>query len=111
MENNNILNERRRFKRAFYPCRVIIYSQPPHGIDTVTQNIGAGGVRVILEEKLSMLTSVGIELKVIDEPVLLKGRVIWVVSGDKGFDTGIEFFQISEEDRKFMQAFVEGLAA
>ncbi|MFH1317449.1 MAG: PilZ domain-containing protein, partial [Candidatus Omnitrophota bacterium] len=81
-----------------------------------TKDIGAGGVRVIIEESLDIHSMVGLEIYFRDEAILCEGRVVWVVSQDnsearkKGlFDTGIEFFKIKEEDRCIINNMVESI--
>ncbi len=106
--------EKRRFKRANFACKIYILTVPLHTIECRTENIGAGGVRVIIDEELPVSSLVGIELYLSQEPIKSRGRIVWVVEKkvsyqkDK-FDTGIEFHQISETDRKTIDIFVKSL--
>lgn len=106
--------EKRRFVRAEYPCNIYILTAPLHTIKCKTDNIGAGGVKVMIDEKLKISSMVGLELYLSDKPIACKGRVVWVIenkdSGVKNkFDTGIEFYQISEDNRKAVDVFVQSL--
>ncbi|UCD15647.1 MAG: PilZ domain-containing protein [Candidatus Omnitrophota bacterium] len=103
--------ERRRFIRAKLPCKIIVYTPEQHTIVSETENIGAGGVRVIIEEKLDIHLIVGLEIYLNNEVVSCKGRVVWVLDtpaeASLSFDTGIEFFEIKEEDRNVIKNIVE----
>ncbi|MCM8786927.1 MAG: PilZ domain-containing protein [Candidatus Omnitrophica bacterium] len=110
--------EKRRFVRANYPCRVIIYAPQTHTIFTHTENIGGGGIRVIIEEKLNIGEMVGLELYLFEEkePILCKGRVVWVVEKESRyrknlffFDTGLEFSEISDADKEIIKRLVESI--
>jgi len=110
--------EKRRFSRAVFPCRVVVGS-PIRLLVSHTENIGEGGVRVFLEEKLEPLTVVGLELYLEKErPIRCKGKVVWVqdkVNPIKKqpllFDTGIEFIGIDNSDRQYIKNLVDTILA
>ncbi|MFA7131637.1 MAG: PilZ domain-containing protein [Bacilli bacterium] len=111
------VSEKRRFVRAQYPCKIVVHFPKELLICTHTENIGAGGLRVIIEECLEVITTVDLEIYLQEEPILCKGRVVWVVEKNSAyrdgytfFDTGIEFSQIREEDRNIINSFVERIA-
>ena len=105
--------EKRNFIRANFPCKIIIYTPSEHTLVSHTENIGAGGVRVIIEESLDISSFVGLEVFLSGVQIICKGRIVWVV-GKSGpekteaniWDTGIEFYEISEKDRKVVEKFV-----
>jgi len=107
--------EKRSFVRANFPCKIIIYTpEEEHTIVAHTENIGAGGVRVIIEECLDISSQVGLELFLGGAQIICKGRIVWVLerSGSNNvesnvWDTGIEFREISERDRKIVNSFVK----
>jgi len=114
--------ERRRFPRANFPCKIVISSPPqvgapPQELVSHTDNIGEGGIRVILEKRLSYSDTVGLDLYLSkDKPIKCKGRVIW--SREKMnplegqpimFDTGIEFTTISDSDREYIAKMVDAI--
>ncbi|MFA5271901.1 MAG: PilZ domain-containing protein [Candidatus Omnitrophota bacterium] len=97
--------EKRRFIRAQFPCVIKIYTLHEHIITTHTENISAGGVRVIIEEKLEIGSTVGLQIQIRDHTVSCKGRVVWVVDKKSPYkqgvgyqDTGIEFYEIKGAD-------------
>jgi len=112
-----LAKERRKFVRANFPCKIMIYDIEDHSLFTHTENIGAGGVRVIIEEKLDVFSSVGLEIYIRDNPVTCKGKVVWVVEKKSRakaetyfFDTGIEFYDIKDRDRKTIDDIVRDIA-
>ncbi len=111
---------RRRFPRAEYPCRITIYTKDaPQIFSTRTQNIGEGGVCVILDKELKLFSVVGLELFLENghAPLNCTGRVVWVVKKrgskpDAGvmFDTGIEFADVKNQDKERVRILVEKIA-
>lgn len=100
---------RRRFPRANYKCLISIKKRlTAKTISTHTENIGAGGICVLLKEDLGLFQGVDVEL-FIDEkgpPIKCGGTLVWVVKksdpkqkGAYYYDTGIEFIDIRPEDR------------
>ncbi|MCF7894472.1 MAG: PilZ domain-containing protein [Candidatus Omnitrophica bacterium] len=106
--------ERRRFRRVSFPCKIYILTAPLHVIKCKTENIGAGGVRVLIDENLPVSTTVGLELYLSQKLIKCRGKVVWIVErkdqkkGPK-FDIGLEFHQISSEDRETIDIFVKSL--
>jgi len=107
-------SERRVFVRAQLPCRIVVRTPQEHEIAAQTQNIGAGGVCVLLYEQLEISSVVGLQVFLDKSPICCKGRVVWVVSQEAGasaamFDTGIEFYQIDENDRLMLGEFIKAI--
>ena len=108
--------ERRKFPRALFPCKIILGS-PVRLITSHTENIGEGGFRVLLEEKLSVFTNVGVEIFLEkDKPIKCKGRIVWVVekvnplAGESlMFDTGVEFTDMGDHDKSYVVNLVDTL--
>jgi len=78
-------------------------------IDTLTENIGAGGICVVLDSDFGLFEVVSLEIYLEDglEPILCKGTIVWVVKRHPAkkteplrYDTGIEFQDINEQDRQ-----------
>jgi len=110
--------EKRNFIRANFPCKIIIYTPSEHVLISHTENIGAGGVRVIIEESLDISSIVGLEVFLSGTQIICKGRIVWVVkkvdSDDNEaniWDTGVEFYEIAERDRKVVENFVDAAIA
>ncbi|MBI5143527.1 MAG: PilZ domain-containing protein [Candidatus Omnitrophica bacterium] len=108
---------RRKFPRANYKCLITIKRRlTAKTIATQTENIGAGGICVIIKEDLGLFQGVDLELHLEDNrpPVKCGGTVVWVVKksepGKKGaylYDTGIEFIDLRPEDRERVSEVVE----
>jgi len=107
---------RRKFPRANYKCLISIKRRlTSKTISTQTENIGAGGICVIIKDDLGLFQGVDLELFVDEKnpPIKCGGTVVWVVkkaSSKKGsylFDTGIEFIDIRPEDREKISELVE----
>ena len=110
--------DKRRFVRAEFPCKIIIYVPKEHSISTKTKNISAGGVRVILLEKLDIVSIVGLDIFLNNESVNCKGRVVWSVEktelapgGSTQYDTGIEYYQIEDDDRRVINNLVDSIVS
>ncbi len=107
--------DQRRFPRAKYKCTVILRKQgEPSSISSVTENVGLGGVCVFLERSVDIFSPVEIELNLDDgkPPVKSGGTVVWVVRRGEvrrgaSFDTGIEFSQLTPEDKARLEAIIE----
>ena len=100
--------ERRKFVRIDCPCRVIFHN-PERVVDTRVRNISAGGVRVVLGEEVKEHDAVGLEVYLTPEGVKCEGRVVWVIAQKGEFDCGIEFYEIADKDRLFIDEFVKRL--
>ena len=106
--------EKRNFVRANFPCKIVIYTPSEHTLISHTEDIGAGGVRVIIEENLDIFSLVKLEIFLGGTQIICKGRIVWVVvkagfekSEVNIWDTGIEFYEITERDRKIVKSFVD----
>lgn len=109
--------EKRKFLRARFPCKISIANFPEHTVSTHTENISAGGVRVIIGEKIEIGSTVGLEMYLKEAVIACKGKVVWVVDkaspykkGIHYYDTGIEFCDISDRDRNLINSMVEKVA-
>ena len=93
--------DRRRFPRADYPCKVVVLrSDLKNTFSTHTENIGTGGICVILSQELPKFCSVELLIYLKDgkSPLECNGRVVWSVPLENNFDTGIEFIDIKKTD-------------
>lgn len=107
---------RRKFPRANYKCLITIKRRlNAKTISTQTENIGAGGICVLVKEDLGLFQGVDLELFLEDKstPIKCGGTVVWVVrkAGPKKgafiYDTGVEFIDIRPEDREKISEVVE----
>ena len=108
---------RRKFPRANYKCLISIKKRlTAKTISTHTENIGAGGICVLIKEDLGLFQGVDLELYIEEGKPQIKsgGTVVWVVKksetrpkGGYLYDTGIEFIDMRPEDREKMAEMVE----
>jgi len=101
---------RRRFPRADLPCRIIIFKKgEKNKFSTHTENIGAGGVCVVLNNNLDRFSLVDLVLYPGKNqiPIECEGRVVWVVKSKERFDTGIEFVNIKKQDAARIERIVQ----
>ena len=108
--------DKRKFPRANYKCSVTIKrGGAPSAFNTHTENIGVGGIAVVLDKPLDIFENVQIELALGDNKPSIKcmGSAVWVVKHSTfekhippKFDTGLEFIDISEEDLARVDAIV-----
>ncbi|MDP2940582.1 MAG: PilZ domain-containing protein [Candidatus Omnitrophota bacterium] len=102
---------RRKFPRENYPCLLIVRKNhaAPEAMLTHTENIGIGGVCVILKKDLKMFAPLELEIDLLDTQRHIKceGKIVWVVkrrddatTKPSFYDTGIEFVNLSKEDEK-----------
>ena len=108
---------RRKFPRANYKCLITIRKRLTSKVlSTQTENIGAGGICVIIKEDLGLFQGADIELHLDDNkpPIKCGGTVVWVVKksepkqkGSYLYDTGLEFIDIRPEDRERISEIVE----
>ena len=113
--------DRRKFPRANYKCLVTVRKKSGlQTFTTQTENIGAGGVCVMLPEKLDIFTNVDLVITFISgsAPIRSAGSVVWIVqSGNPKkakancFDTGIEFTDLSKEHLELIEQVVKDLLA
>lgn len=98
--------ERRQFVRAAFPCELSVHTAVENTIYTQTENISAGGIRVLIEKRIPPASIIKVTLyKIRETPIICVGRVIWVFTRNHPqnknltlFDIGIEFYEIAEEE-------------
>jgi Tfp pilus assembly protein PilZ len=104
---------RRKFPRVNYPCLVVIAgpdsNQELPAILTHTENVGIGGVCVILKDNVKISTPVEVEIDLmdLDQHIKCHGKVVWNVQrrGDDKkkpffYDIGIEFTDIDKKEQQ-----------
>ncbi|HOW87538.1 MAG TPA: PilZ domain-containing protein [Candidatus Omnitrophota bacterium] len=110
---------KRKFARLHLTCEVKIQPVGKQKTFTAsTEDVGMGGVSVMLPEALERFDrcKIGLELKDGEPPVQCTGRCVWVIpsqdrkSSKKNFDTGLEFLDMDEFSRKRLQSFLTPLS-
>lgn len=109
----------RRGVRIAFECVVIVNKKEASLVfRTQTENISVGGICVILEKRLLKNTPVEIELFLPDSPVPITcvGKVAWSFKRNENtrkkplqFDTGLEFIDITQEDKSCLKRIIEEL--
>ena len=111
--------DQRAFPRVSARCDISIHDRIGGAIKTKTQNLGVGGVCVILDRELEKLSKVHIRLTLeesVQAAVECNGRVVWMVrskepaSGKVTFDIGVEFLDLSPKDQELIIAFTKNHA-
>ncbi len=109
---------RRKFPRIVYPCLVRIASKEEvqDTYLTHTENIGVGGICVIVKREIKMFSPVELEIDLLEDGdnITAKGKVVWNVRR-KGieahkpmfYDIGIEFESLKEKDSKRLQMAID----
>ena len=106
----------RKFPRVNLQCEILIQAlELAEPIPAVTENVGAGGVCVILDKSLERFSKCRIRLHLNPtEPVIdCEGKVVWAVptreikSTRKRFDTGIEFVELESAGGQKIREFIE----
>ena len=101
---------RRQFPRVHYKCLISIGKRDPIKIiSTYTENIGAGGICVIVGEDLGLFQGVTLELDLqngVNTNIKCNGTVVWVVKKRNLenkkialYDTGIEFVDLPAKEK------------
>ena len=97
---------RRKFPRANYPCVLSVKRKDQQEtISTQTENIGLGGICVILPRDFGIFAPVEIRLDLMDSQPIIEcdGTVVWIIASKKDrktetFDTGLEFTNLKRKD-------------
>ena len=107
--------DQRRFPRAKYKCVVTIHQAGEQTlISAITENIGLGGICILLEKGLDIFSPVELELNLEDgkEQLRMRGTIVWVVRRRElrkgpSFDTGVEFAELSPEEKARLEALLD----
>ncbi|MCF7916758.1 MAG: PilZ domain-containing protein [Candidatus Omnitrophica bacterium] len=106
-------HERRQFVRINLPLKIYL-SGSPHNLPAKTENISAGGLRVIINHKFNSGSIVDLKIYVTEEkPISCQGKILWVFSRKKPqtkdlfcYDTGIEFAKIRKSDLELIKKII-----
>jgi len=102
-----MVKERRSAPRTKIDCKITVISDFRILVfNTEAENVGEGGIRVFLNEKLDPKVKLDIEIFPPDKgfPIKCKGELIWMNEraankGEPMFDAGIRFTEISPEEK------------
>ena len=107
--------DQRAFPRVSAQCDISIHDRIGSSVRAKTQNLGVGGVCVILTCELEKLSQVHLKLTLenSEQTVESDGRVVWMVrskepsSGKVSFDIGIEFLNLKPKDQEAIIVFIK----
>lgn len=106
--------DKRKFPRLMLKCEIdILSSEHSATIHTSTENIGIGGVCVILDKSLERFSKCRVKLDLKGKAFECEGKVVWIVptrdskQSKKRFDTGIEFEGLEAQDGSHLKSFIE----
>jgi len=117
------LLEKRQFPRIKFHCMIVILNgserdNKNNRLLTHTENVGIRGVCVTLKEDVKVLSAVNIELDLLDveNHICCNGKVVWSIKREdddenkpRFFNVGIEFSDITEEDKSRLGIIIERL--
>jgi hypothetical protein len=111
------MKERRLSPRSTINCKIsVVLGLRILVFNADIENIGEGGIRAVLSEKLDIATSLEIDIFNKQVYLKLKGEVIW--SNEKfvdqtacGFDTGIKFIDTTKDDKEKIRKLIEAFVA
>ncbi len=108
--------EKRRFVRAYVDCKINIQTPSLQTIMANTENIGAGGIKVIIKEKFVPGSLIDLEIFIEKEKILCKAEIIYSTKSLEAentkpedpplFETGMSFSGIEEKDKQLINNFV-----
>jgi len=111
--------EKRAFRRLLFNVEVEykVVSAPEElsALMVHSKNISAGGIRLVILEKLDLGTILALKFFLPDstKPTCATGRVVWTeeytigtLDSSKAYDAGIEFVSIKQEDRARIHNYV-----
>jgi len=111
--------DKRKFPRVRYKCLIRITDQGKQEVfDTSTENLGAGGICVILGKEYDLFKTAELDLCISDseDTISCKGTIVWVIrrrsqnkTDNYEFDVGIEFTEIGEKDRVKIASLVDDI--
>lgn len=110
----------RKFPRVAYKCHIRIFKDGREDdLNTITENIGVGGICVVLNKQLGLFDNVSLEVFLDDDSkVECGGTVVWVVknhpkveSDETTYDIGVEFTDMPEGDKAKITQKVEEILA
>ena len=108
---------KRKFPRVNLQCEITIHpdAEPAVPIAATTENLGIGGVCVILDQPLDRFANCRVRLSLNETlpGVDCFGRIVWMVptktplARENRFDTGIEFLNLDPESANAIRQFLE----
>ena len=100
--------------RAYRPVR-LQQTGIPRVVETLTKDLGMGGMRCVSPVLLPVSAEVSVELMLSTgaEPLTTRGRAVWfhTIPQSEQFDLGISFFDLPPTDKRRLSAYLERLSS
>ena len=97
--------QRRKFERGNIPFKLFLYTADGHILCAYTEDLGRGGARVIIDQRLEVNSKIALEIYLEEDSTMCEGRIVWVQEkenpSDKEnplFETGIEFVRLLSDN-------------
>ena len=110
------MNQERRNSqrvRAYLPVRLRTPASP-QPIETLTKDLGAGGLRCLSPIACPVSTEIGLELVLAtdDEPIAVRGKTTWfrTIPESDQFDFGIAFLDLSQQNKRRLSVYLDRFA-
>ena len=112
---------RRQFPRVNFPCLVVLNQAGSDHKETMlchTENLGMGGICIILKQPVKIFSEVELELDLQDlkEHIKCRGKIVWNVQRKSNeankplyFDLGIEFIDLNPDYQNRIKAAIAKL--
>ena len=100
--------------RAYLPVRI---QKPGAGqvVETLTKDLGVGGLRCLSSTLFPISAEVSVELMLSkgEEPFSIRGRTVWfrMIPHSEQFDLGIVFFDLPDHSKRRLSAYMDRLAS
>jgi c-di-GMP-binding flagellar brake protein YcgR len=101
--------EKRKFPRLPLTVKVkyeVLKVSPLRAEENQSKNVSAGGICLVLREKINIGALLRLKLSLQDEVnfIIVTGKVVWAeefsVNDYKAYDCGIEFVDVAPQDQK-----------
>lgn len=80
-------------------------------INAITRDISRGGIRILVDEFISVFTRLVVEISIpsVIRPIKVVSKVAWVCKRPYGdqYEVGMQFIDIPQEDRRDIFEFVD----
>ena len=112
------MEEQRAFPRLSLACEIEFTistsdsTETSEKIKSKTKDISQGGICLITRSPLKEGDVLNLTIRLLGEekPFKVKGRVVWTqvfeIGNQKGYDNGIEFTEIPEDNRAIIETFL-----
>ena len=107
---------KRKFPRVNVACEIVVHPAKSAPLATLTENLGAGGVCIMLDRPLKRFSACQLRLELKEDlsKIDCRGKVVWAIATKKSardtkrsYDIGIEFVELSEESAALIRQFLQ----